>query len=147
MDKGHTQWTVGPSRAAICLCQSSAHSIAVGQVHPPVFPPITKPIRMSLLLVIPTHGSTCAQVFSPPVFLLLTLPLPYSLVIQRPIHCQSHLSVPVSPLSQQCHCALALPVLSYGTLQVGTGSSSITWKLVKNAVSVSTPHLLTQRLG
>lgn len=128
---------------------SSAHSIAVGRVHPPVFPLVTKPIRLSLLLVIPTHGSTCAQVFSPPAFLLLTLPPPYSLVIQKPVHCQSLPSVPVSLLSLQCHCALiALLVLSYyGTLKVGTGSSSITWKLVKNAVSVSTPHLLNQRRG
>lgn len=114
-----------------------------------VFPPVTKPIRLSLLLVIPMHGSTCAQVFSPPAFLLLTLPPLYSLVIRRPVHCQSLPSVPVSPLSQQCHCALiaSLVVSYHGTLKVGTGSSSISWKLVKNAVSVSTPHLLNQRLG
>lgn len=127
------------------LCPSSAHNISVDWVHPPAFLSVTKPIRLSLLLVISSPGSTCPQVLSPP---------PYSLIVQSPTQLQGVPTVPVSLLSQQCHCDLSAVIVSassvlswYGVFRVGASSSSSTWKLSGSRVLLPTVHLLNQRVG
>lgn len=122
------------------LCPSSAHNISVDWVHPPAFLSVTKPIRLSLLLVISSPGSTCPQVLSPP---------PYSLIVQSPTKLQGVATVPVSLLSQQCHCDLSAVIVSassvlswYGVFRVGASSSSITWKLSGSRVLLPTVHQL-----